>query len=139
MEDYVEIMRLAKIRKEIREEIIERSREFSLCMEVERKKIIELMRRRHAYYTKLITDAGIKSAKDFYDRFREHFKMYGIDLTLSDDKSCCSIDLELEDDSYEEYRVIDSKIGNFAEVSPEVAYKDLFRNAEVNIFTEEGI
>lgn len=53
----------------------------------ERKETLELMRRRHAYYTKLITDAGVKTAQDFYDRFKDQFLMYGIKLELSDNKS----------------------------------------------------
>ena len=104
-----------------------------------RKETLELMRRRHAYYTKLIDEAKVKTAKDFYDKFKEHFEMYGVDLTLSDDKSCCSIYLELGDYDYEQYWVINSKNGNLAEVSPEVAFKEMFHNVEVNIFTEEEI
>lgn len=104
-----------------------------------RKKTIELMRCRHAYYTKLINEAEVKTAKDFYDKFKEHFEMYGIDLTLADDKSCCSIYLELGDYDYEQYWVINSKNSKYAEVSPEVAFKEMFNNVEVNIFTEVEI
>lgn len=49
-------------------------------MEQHRKETLELMRRRHAYYTKLITDAEIKTAVKFYERYREQFLMYGIKL-----------------------------------------------------------
>lgn len=95
------------------------------------------MRRRHAYYTKLINDAKIKTAQEFYDNFKDHFEMYGIELVLSDDKSSCSISLELGDYDYQQYWVEDGLNDSAAVVSPEVAFKDLFTNLEVNIFTEE--
>lgn len=103
----------------------------------ERKEAIELMRRRHAYYTKLINDAKIKTAQEFYDNFEDHFEMYGIKLELSDDKSNCSIYLELGDYDYEQFRIEDGLNDSLAVVSPEVAFKDWFTNLEVNIFTGE--
>ena len=139
MEDSEEIKRLAETRREIRERNGERYREYLLYMADERKKTLELMRRRHAYYTKLITDAGIKTAQEFFDRYREHFEMYGISLSLSDDNSSCSIYLELGDYDYESYWVEDGKNGNLAEVSPDIWFKELFNNVEVNIFTEEEL
>ena len=105
----------------------------------ERKESLELMRRRHAYYTKLITDAGVKTAQDFYDRFKDQFLMYGIKLELSDNKKWCSIYLELGDYDYEDYGVRDGKNNGLAEVSPNVSFKDMFTNVEVNIFTGEEL
>ena len=139
MEDSEERKHLAETRKKLHEENRERYREYLLYMADERKKTLELMRRRHAYYTKLITDAGIKTAQEFFDRYREHFEMYGISLSLSDDNSSCSIYLELGDYDYESYWVEDGKNGNLAEVSPDVWFKELFNNVEVNIFTEEEL
>ena len=139
MEDSEERERLAETRKKLREENRERYREYLLYMADERKKTLELMRRRHAYYTKLITDAGIKTAQEFFDKYRELFLMYGISLSLSDDNSSCSIYLELGDYDYESYWVEDGKNGNLAEVSPDVSFKELFNNVEVNIFTEEEL
>ena len=138
MEDSDKRPQLAKRRKEIAEKNRERYREFLLYMDKERKKALELMRRRHAYYTKLINDAGIKTAKEFYDKYKEHFEMYGINLTMSDDNLWCTIYLELGDYDYEDYGVTDGKNG-LAEVSPSVSFKELFTNVEVNIFTEEEI
>ena len=123
----------------MREKNRERAREFLLYMDEVRKKTLELMRRRHAYYTKLITDAGIKTAQEFYDKYREHFLMYGINLSISHDMSYCSIYLELGDYDYEQYWVGDGKDDKLAEVDPEVAFKELFTNVEVNIFTGEEI
>ncbi len=54
-------------------------------------------------------------------------------------KSYCSIYLELGDYDYESYGVMDGKNGNLAEISPNVSFKELFNNIEVNIFTEEEI
>ena len=139
MEDSDERIRLAKRREEIAKKNRELFREFLLSMDEERKKALELMRRRHAYYTKLITDAGIKTALEFFDKYREHFLMYGIKLELSDNNEWCSIYLELGDYDYENYWVGDGKDDGLAEVSPEVSFKELFNNIEVNIFTEEEI
>ncbi len=137
MDNAEEIERRAQKRKEIVEKNREHFREFVIHMDEKRKKILELMRRRHAYYTKLINEAEVKTAKDFYEKFREHFDMYGVKLSLGD--LACSIYLELGDYDYEQYWVMDGKNGNLAEVCPEVAFKDLFTNLEVNIFTEEYI
>ena len=104
-----------------------------------RKETLELMHRRHAYYTKLITDAGIKTAEEFYERYSEQFLMYGIKLKLSDNNEWCSIYLELGDYDYEDYGVEDGKDDTLAEVSPEVSFKDMFNNVEVNIFTGEEL
>ncbi len=104
-----------------------------------RKETLELMRRRHTYYTKLITDAEIKTAEEFYDRYKEHFLMYGIELKFSDNKEWCSIYLELGNYDYENYRLEDGKDDTLAEVSPEVSFKDMFNNVKVNIFTGEEL
>lgn len=63
--------------------------------------------------------------------------MYGIKLGLYDDKSKCSIYLELGDYDYEQYWVVDGPNDVLASVSPDVVFKDLFTNLEVNIFTGE--
>ena len=139
MDDSDERNRLAKRREEIAEKNRELYREFLLSMDEERKKALELMRRRHAYYTKLITEARIKTALEFFDKYREHFLMYGINLSISDDKSYCSIYLELGDYDYENYWVGDGKHDGLAEVSSEVSFKDPFNNVEVNIFTGEEL
>lgn len=139
MEDSDERKLHAEKRREKAKKYRERYREFFLVMNEERKKALELMRRRHACYKKLITDAGIKTAEEFYDKYKDHFEMYGINLTMSNDNSRCAIYLELGDYYYEEYKVTDGKNGNVAEVSPEVAFKELFNNVEVNIFTGEEI
>lgn len=128
---------LAEKRKQIRRENAQRFAGLRDFIVEQRKETIEMMRRRHAHYTKLINDGKNKTAQEFYDRFKEHFEMYGIKLELSDDKSNCSIYLELGDYDYEQYWVEDGPNDNFAVVSPNVAFKDLFTNLEVNIFTGE--
>ena len=135
MEDSDKRTRLVKRRKEVAEKYKELYREFLLSMDEERKKALELMRRRHAYYTKLITDAEIKTAKEFFYTYKDLFLMFGIELKLSD--SWCTIYLELGDYDYENYGVMDGKNGNLAEVSPNVSFKELFNNVEANIFTGE--
>lgn len=128
---------LAEKRKQIRRENAQRFAGLRDFIVEQRKETLEMMRRRHAYYTKLINDGKIKTAQEFYDRFKEHFEMYGIKLELSDDKSNCSIYLELGDYDYEQYWIENGSNDGFASVSPDVAFKDLFTNLEVNIFTGE--
>lgn len=70
----------AESRKKLREENGKKYAGLSAYMVQCRKDALELMRRRHAYYTKLITDTGIKTAQDFYNRFKEQFLMYCIKL-----------------------------------------------------------
>lgn len=121
---------LAEKREQMRKKNGERFAGLYDLIAQERKETIKLMRRRHAHYTKLINDAKIKTAKEFYDRFKEHFQMYGVKLELSDDKSNCSIYLELGDYDYEQYWVEDGLNDNLAVVSPEVAFKEWFNNVE---------
>lgn len=101
--------------------------------------ILKLIRRRHAYYSALIKNTGIMTAEGFYNHFREHFEMYGVELTLDEDKPACSIYLNLGDYDYEKYLVIDGKDGKLAEVSPNVSFKEIFCNKEVNIFEDDTI
>lgn len=131
--------KLADTRKQLRERNGAKYAEWYNEMAQQRKETLEMMRRRHAYYTKLITDAKVKTAKEFYDLYKEHFEMYGIELTLTDDKSWCSIYLELGDYDYEDYSIGDGENGNLAVVSPNVSFKEMFRNVEVNIFTEDEL
>ncbi|WP_301198422.1 hypothetical protein [Bacteroides acidifaciens] len=128
---------LAEKREQMRKENGERFAGLYDLIAQERKETIKLMQRRHAYYTKLINEAKVKTAQEFYDNFKDHFEMYGIKLELSDDKSNCSIYLELGDYDYEQYWVEDGLNGSLATVSPNVAFKDCFTNLEVNIFTGE--
>ena len=130
---------LAARRKQIIDENAKKFAPLLDYMAQHRKETLELMRRRHAYYTKLITDAEIKIAEEFYERYSEQFLMYGIELKLSDNNEWCSIYLELGDYDYEDYGVEDGKDDTLAEVSPEVSFKDMFNNVEVNIFTGEEL
>lgn len=132
-----ERQQLAEKRKQIINDNAQHFAGLRDLMAQQRRETIEMMRRRHAHYTKLINDAAIKTAREFYDRFKEHFEMYGIELKLSDDKTNCSIYLELGDYDYEQYWIENGSNDGFASVSPDVAFKDLFTNLEVNIFTGE--
>ncbi|WP_289736108.1 hypothetical protein [Paramuribaculum intestinale] len=130
---------LAERRKQIIDENAKKFAPLLDYMAQHRKETLELMRRRHAYYTQLINDAEIKTAEEFYERYSEQFLMYGIKLELSDNNEWCSIYLELGDYDYEDYGVGDGKDDGLAEVSPEVSFKDMFHNVEVNIFTGEEL
>lgn len=132
-----ERQQIAEKRKQILRENAQRFAGLRDFIVEQRKETIEMMRRRQAHYTKLINEAKVKTAQEFYDRFKEHFEMYGIKLKLSDDKTNCSIYLELGDYDYEQFWVEDGLNDSSAVVSPDVAFKDMFTNLEVNIFTGE--
>ncbi|WP_289737348.1 hypothetical protein [Paramuribaculum intestinale] len=126
---------LAARRERLCKESAQRVAEWHDYLDQNLKETLELLRRRHAYYTKLITDAGIKTVEEFYDRYKEHFLMYGIELKLSDNKKWCSIYLELGNDDFEYFCVVNDD--TMAAVCDVVTFKDIFRHIEVDIFTGE--
>lgn len=93
---------------------------------------LEMMRIRHAYYTQLIKGNNIRTAKAFYNHFRELFQMLGTDLQLYE--NCVGISITYELDSYEEYTITDGVDGGLAIVSPIVQYQYMFTNRAGNIF-----
>ena len=99
----------------------------------------ELMRKLHAYYSQLIVDSGIKTAREFYNHFKEHFELYGIHLILNDDGSECLIHLQLDYDEYEDYTVIDDEPGFGCFIIPTVAFQYCFANMEGDIFNVSSI
>lgn len=93
---------------------------------------IELMRRRHAYYTRLITDNDIHTAQEFYDRFSEQFMLIGTQLSMNNGN--CDIYIECDGYDYEYYTIVDGESDGFASVSPVVAFKTWCTNLDANIF-----
>lgn len=96
------------------------------------KQSIELMRRRHEYYTRLISDNDIHTAQEFYDRFHEQFMLTGTQLWMNNGD--CDIHIECEDYDYEDYTIVDGKSNGLASVSPVVAFKAVCTNVDANIF-----
>lgn len=96
------------------------------------KQSIELMRRRHEYYTCLISDNDIHTAHEFYDRFHEQFMLTGTQLWMNNGD--CDIHIECEDYDYEDYTIVDGKSNGLASVSPVVAFKTVCTNVDANIF-----
>lgn len=68
------------------------------------KQSLELMRRRHAYYTRLIADNDIHTAQEFYDRFSEQFMLIGTRLSMNNGN--CDIYIECEVYDYEYYETV---------------------------------
>lgn len=93
---------------------------------------LELMRKRHAYYTRLITDNDIHTAQEFYDRFTEQFMLIGTQLSMNNGN--CDIYIECDGYDYEYYTIIDGESDGFASVSPVVAFKTWCTNLDANIF-----
>lgn len=132
--------KLAEIRKSLRQRNGEIYREkFRDYFKAENDRIVSVMRKRHAYYTQLIRESGVKTVKEFYDKFMNHFEMYGVKLSLSDDEAGCLIHLELGDYDYEDYSVLRDEDSGMVIVSPIVEYKNLFCNDEINIFQENTL
>lgn len=99
---------------------------------------IELMRKRHAYYTKLIEEHDIHTAREFYAELHELFAMFGVDVYLNDTETECTIAIFCEEFDYEDYTVTDGKDGCLATVSPIVKWMHpiYLRNDEIDIFAD---
>lgn len=98
---------------------------------------LELMRRRHAYFTRLIEENGIRTAREFYDRFYEQFLLTGTELLIDEDS--CSIDILYYDYDYENYTITDGFGGGLATVSPEVAFQWCCTNVYADIFEIDSL
>ena len=100
---------------------------------------LELMRKRHAYYTKLIEEHRIHMAREFYIELHELFAMFGVDLYLDESKSECCISIKCEDFDYEDYTVVDGTDGSLATIKVTVEWKRLTYMCldEVDIFADE--
>lgn len=100
---------------------------------------IELMRKRHAYYTELIKEHGIHTAREFYEKLHDLFAMFGIDLYFDESESECRISITCEDYDYEDYTVADGTEGGPATVSPVVEWKHptYMCHDEIDIFTDK--
>lgn len=100
---------------------------------------IELMRKRHAYYTKLIAEHNIHTAREFYTQLNEFFAMFSVDLYLNEAETECTIAITCEDYDYEDYTVADSKDGGLATISPVVEWKHptYMCGDEIDIFADE--
>ena len=99
---------------------------------------IELMRKRHAYYTKLIAEHNIHTAREFYVELHELFAMFGVDVYLNESETECTIGITCEDYDYEDYTVVDGKDGGLATIKVTVEWKHptYMCNDEVDIFAD---
>lgn len=100
---------------------------------------IELMRKRHAYYTKLIEERNIHTAREFYAELHELFAMFGVDVYLNEAETECTIAITCEDYDYEDYTVVDGKDGGLAAIKVTVEWKHptYMCHDEVDIFADE--
>ena len=99
---------------------------------------LEMMRKRHAYFTRLIKEHNIHTAREFCDKLGETFAMLGVKTDYSDDNTgyigiCC------EGYDYEDYTIIDGVDGALATISNTVMWNDPHYccNDEVDIFKQE--
>lgn len=95
------------------------------------------MRRRHAYYTKLVAEYNIHTAREFCDKLGEMFAMFGVEVSLNEDGTC-RISITCDDYDYEYYAVVDGKKGGLATISSTVEWKNPTYGCheEVDIFHE---
>lgn len=102
---------------------------------------IELMRKRHAYYIKLIEQNDIHTALEFYAKLYELFAMFGVDVYLNEAETECTIAITCEDYDYEDYTVVDGKDGGLAAISPVVGWKHPTYMCcdEIDIFADEQL
>lgn len=101
---------------------------------------IEWMRKRHAYYTSLIEEKGIATARQFYDELYDFFMLFGIELQYYPESDCCGLCIELEDYDYEQYVIETDKEKGRAVISPVIEYKDVYcAHTDVNIFEDNQL
>lgn len=100
---------------------------------------IELMRKRHAYYTKLIAEHNIHTACEFYAQLHELFAMFGVDVYLNESESECTIAITCEDYDYEDYTVASGKESGLATISSIVGWKHptYMCGDEIDIFADK--
>lgn len=97
---------------------------------------VELMRKRHAYYTKLIAEYNIHTAQEFCEKLGEMFKMFGVEVYVdAEAKNTAIISIICEDYDYEDYTVRDGMNGTLATVDSIVVWKPLFCDEETDIFS----
>ena len=99
------------------------------------KQTIELMRKRHAHWTHLIQEYQIRTAEEFYNRLNDYFEIFCVELSLSDNKKCCRLTLNMEDYDYEDYYIFSGENGASAKVDSEVSWKNNYCvNEDIDIF-----
>lgn len=99
---------------------------------------LEMMRKRHAYFTKLIEEHNIHTAREFCDKLGEMFTMLGVETDYSDDHTGY-ISISCEGYDYEDYTIIDGVDGALATISNTVMWNDprYCCNDVVDIFEQE--
>lgn len=99
---------------------------------------IAMMRKRHAYFTKLIAEHDIHTAREFCNKLGEMFEMFAVHIYCLDDGNGF-ISLNFEDYDYEDYTILDGENGALATISNVVGWKDptYLCSDEVNIFEEQ--
>lgn len=99
---------------------------------------LEMMRKRHAYFSSLIEERGIKTARQFYDELHDWFMLFGIELSMCNDHAC-GLCIEFEYSDYEQYIIEDQENGEVM-VSPCVGWNDNYCcNSEIHIFEEDRL
>lgn len=98
---------------------------------------IEMMRKRHAYFTRLIAEHDIHTAREFCDKLGEMFEMFGVSVSCCEDGTG-TIEITFDDYDYEIYDILNGVDGALATISNIVGWKDptYLCSDEVNIFEE---
>ena len=95
------------------------------------------MRKRHAYYTKLIAEHNIHTAQEFYEKLRETFEMFGVEVYVKiEEPDKATISITCEDYDYEDYTIHDGVDGGLATVDKIVEWKPVCSSEETDIFYE---
>ena len=97
---------------------------------------VELMRKRHAYYTNLIAEYNIHTALEFCEKLGEMFAMFGVEINLNAEApDTATISITCEDYDYEDYTIHDGVDGGLATIDNIVAWKPHFCDEETDIFS----
>ncbi len=99
---------------------------------------LELMRKRHAYYSKLIADNDIHTAREFCEKLGDMFAMFGVEVdTFADAPDTGTISITCVGYDYEDYTIHDGVDGGLATISNVVGWKPICSDEEIDIFSME--
>ena len=96
---------------------------------------LDMMRKRHAYYSKLIAKHNIHTAQEFCEKLGEMFAMFGVEIILnSEAPDTATISITCEDYDYENYTIHDGVDGGLATVDNIVEWKPMCSPEKTDIF-----
>ena len=98
---------------------------------------LDMMRKRHEYFTQLISEHQIHTAREFCDILGKMFEIFGVEVSCGEGYG--EIYIEFEGYDYENYKIIDGVDGKLATIDNIVMWNDpvYLCSDAVNIFKKK--